>query len=149
MKHRNIIIASSLFLLSWWVAWPAFTYKHGTAVNMSTELVASPFIDANELIYRWSGDVVRSCPVEIRRRITDSEGVVTNLVSTNFGPIPSYGLGLQSYEISITVPKRISEGPAVYEAVEVPRCSWMQRLLPVSVPYPIVEFTVTRPNPKT
>lgn len=144
MKHHNLIVALLVFLVAWWGVWPAYNYTRGTADNVTVSIVAEPFLGADALVYRWTGNLVRSCPVDVRRKITDSEGVVTNLVAVSFDPVPKSSLGKQSYEIIIPVPVRISEGPAIYQAVEVPQCSWLQRLFPFEVPYPPVNFTVTR-----
>lgn len=124
--------------------WPLLGYKRGTSENVSVELVAEPFIDSPNLVYRWTGDVVRSCPVEIRRRIVDAFGVETTLTSEAFSAIPAEHMGHSSYEISVPVPLLMAEGPAYYQASEVPLCSWMQRLWPVSIPYPRVDFIVRR-----
>lgn len=144
MRHSKLIIVLAAFLVCWWVAWPALQYKNATSENVNAEVVAEPFITGNELVYRWTGDVVRSCPVTIRRTFIDSEGVVTDLVAESFTALPSGELGRKSFEISIRVPKKIAAGPASYQAFEIPHCSWMQRLFPISIPYPPVAFTVTR-----
>jgi len=74
----------------------------------------------------------------------DSENVVTRLTSRTFGPQTPDGLGQATYEVSVPVPLQIADGPATYRATEVPKCNWMQRLFPVAIEYPPVEFIVSR-----
>lgn len=126
------------------VVYPALTYKVGTSENVTVSVLSEPFGDGDALVYRWSGDVTKSCPVTIRRTFIDADNVVTTLTASSFGAIPSSALGHADYEITVNVPRQIAEGPAVYRAVEVPQCSWMQRFWPVAAPYPDVHFTVTR-----
>ena len=128
-----------------WIAAPIVSHNEGTARNVTTTLLVEPFVDGPQMTYTWDGDIYRSCPIEIRRTIVDSAGVVTRLVPQVFGRLLAEDLGRQSYEVSVSVPLQIAEGPAVYYAVEIPACDWLQRLLPSGVPYPPVEFTVTRP----
>ena len=142
--HRYIVSAAAVFLAVWWAVIPAVLYTHGTSRGVGVEVVSEPFLQSDTLIYTWSGEVFRSCPVELRRQIIDSENVVTELAPRNLGAIPSNMLGQASYEVEIAVPVRIAEGQAVYQVVEVPSCNWLQRLFPVAIPYPPVEFTVTR-----
>lgn len=144
MRNNKIIVASLLFLFVSWIVFPLITYWEGTSENITSRVIAEPFLDGDSLVYRWSGDVVRSCPMDLRRSIVDSEGVVTNLVSREMGKMPARALGPSSYEISVLVPLRISEGLATYLVVEVPRCSWMQRLFPIAIEYPPVQFLVRR-----
>lgn len=144
MTHNWAALSGALFLIAAWLGYPGLTYSLGTSESIEIEVLAEPFIDRDVLVYRWTGDVVRSCPVELRRMIVDSDNVVTNLTSREMGRLPNKQLGRQSYEVSVPVPLLISEGPAVYQVTEIPRCNWMQRLFPIGVEYPPVEFTVTR-----
>lgn len=144
MTQNWAALSGALFLIAAWLGYPGLTYHLGTSENIEIEVLAEPFIDRDVLVYRWTGDVVRSCPVELRRVIVDADNVVTNLTSRELGKLPNKQLGRQSYEVSVPVPLLISEGPAVYQVTEIPRCNWMQRLFPIGVEYPPVEFTVTR-----
>lgn len=126
------------------VVYPWLNYRSGTSQNVTVSVLAEPFGDGDALVYRWAGDVTQSCPVTIRRTFTDADNVVTTLTAISFDAIPVSELGHAEYEITVTVPRQIAEGPAVYRAVEVPQCSWIQRLWPVAVQYPDVHFRVTR-----
>lgn len=142
---RLVCIASpAIALLAWWLIFPVVNHARGTAHDMSVELVQQPFIEGEQLVYRWTGTIDRSCPVTIRRIVIDSEGVVTTLLARNFPAQPLDMLGKHSYEIRVDVPARIAEGPAIYQATEVPACDWLQRWFPVAIPYPPVDFVVTR-----
>lgn len=142
---RSIVVGvTTSVLLVWWGLLPILTYSNGTSENITVTVLKEPFLNGDQLVYEWRGDVVRRCPVDIRRSITDSEGVVTNLVESTFNKPTVSILGPQTYQSTINVPARIPEGPAIYRAVEVPRCSILQRIRPVEVPYPEVHFTVTR-----
>ena len=142
---KSIITGLALFCaLVAVIFYPALSYRSGTSRNVTVSVLSEPFSDGDALVYRWSGDVTQSCPITIRRTFTDADNVVTTLTASSFAAIPSSALGPAEYEISITVPRQIAEGPAVYSAVEVPQCSWMQRLWPIEVKYPDVHFTVTR-----
>jgi hypothetical protein len=142
---RNFVAGcSAAFIVAVWLAYPALNYRHGTSENMTVEVVAEPFGEGDNLVYRWSGDLVRSCDVTLRRVIIDADNVITNLTPRAMAKVPLGALGYAEYEMTIPVPLRIAEGPAVYQAIEIPACSWLQRLFPVAVPYPPVEFTVTR-----
>jgi hypothetical protein len=126
------------------IAWPVLTYDEGSSRGVSVKVVEEPFAHGDELVYRWTGDVFRSCDVVIRRSFVDANDVVTALTPITFSALPQSLLGQTSYEITVVVPKQIAEGTATYSAVEVPECTWLQRLWPVSIPYPPVVFTVTR-----
>lgn len=144
LRSQKVVFCSAAIVSLSWFIWPAFNYDKGTSENIEIEVLAEPFTDGDKLVYRWSGDVVRSCGLSLRRTIVDSDGVVTNLVALTFEPLPAARLGPASYEVELQVPLRIAEGEAIYQAVEVPRCNWMQRVFPVEVPYPPVNFIVTR-----
>jgi hypothetical protein len=131
-------------VLSWLLWWEATTYRQGTAMNIEVRVIQQPFIDGDSLVYRWEGDLVRSCEITILRRFIDSDGVETRLVSASFPPSSISGQGRVAYEVSIDVPRQIATGPAIYQATEVPRCTLLQRWFPVAIDYPPVEFTVTR-----
>jgi hypothetical protein len=139
-----IVLAMTVALLGWWLIKPIYTHNEGTSRNVSVKLIAQPFIESDRLIYLWSGDVYRSCPIEIRRTIVDSKGVKTSFVSLPFKRTPAKYLGETTYEVVVRVPDQIAEGPAVYQATEVSDCDWMQGLFPRPVDYPPVNFTVTR-----
>jgi hypothetical protein len=142
---KNIaVLAMAMLLLGWWVVKPLYLYGEGTSRNVSVKVIAEPFLEADGLVYEWSGDVFRSCPVEIRRAIIDAKGVETTFVTLPFKRTPTKYLGETAYEVTVRVPEQISEGPAVYQATEVSDCDWMQRLFPRPVDYPPVNFTVTR-----
>ncbi len=139
----NTAIAGA-FLAAWWVAYPVFTFPYGTSENVEVDVIQQPFLEGENLVYRWTGDIVRSCEVHLSRAIIDSENVVTNLTSKQFAAMPRSALGHQSYEVTVPVPVRIAPGPAVYQAIETPSCTWLQRLFPRAIKYPPVHFIVTR-----
>lgn len=136
--------AAALFLASTWLVLPAINYTRGTAENVTGTVLAQPFGDGPTLIYLWEGDIQRSCDIEIRRTIVDSQNVVTILTALQYDAVALDQLGRQSEEIIVPVPRLIAPGPAVYQVVEVPKCNWMQRLRPVGIPYPPVFFDVSR-----
>lgn len=136
--------AAALFLASTWLVMPALNYRSGAAENVTGTVLAQPFGDGPTLIYMWDGDIQRSCDVEIRRTIVDSQNVVTVLTARHYDAVPLDQLGRQSVEITVPVPRLIAPGPAVYQVVEVPKCNWMQRVRPVGIPYPPVLFDVSR-----
>lgn len=144
MRNKLVILAPALFLVGAWGALPVLNYKKGTAENIRVEVLAEPFIEGDSLVYNWSGDIVRSCAIELRRSFIDSYSVKTDLTAKTFGKLPLGDLGPTSYEVSTPVPLQIAEGPATYQVFEIPRCNWLQWLFPVSIPYPPVNFTVTR-----
>ena len=125
MVRSHAFVLSAVFLAAWWVVLPWVNYNEGTSKNITVTVVAEPFLNADTLVYRWNG-------------------VVTRLTPKSFGKLPRSKLGRASYEISVAVPVTIAVGKAQYIAVEVPRCSWLQRVFPVEIPYPVVDFTVTR-----
>lgn len=144
MKTTTISALCVAGLFLWWFAIPAVNYHKGTSEGVSVEVIVQPFLGGPNLVYRWSGRVVQACPVEIRREIVDSANAVTRLTSRNFGRPSSNSLGDASYEVTIPVPVQIAEGPATYRATELPKCNWLQRLFPVAIDYPPVEFVVSR-----
>ena len=142
---KNVIAAGMMLaLFGWWLVKPLYLHSESTSRNVSVDLIAEPFIQSDRLIYQWSGNVFRSCPVEIRRSIVDAKGVKTTFVALSFERIPSSMLGQMRYEVVVRVPEQIAEGPAVYQAFEVSKCDWLQGLFPRAVAYPPVKFTVTR-----
>ncbi|MEM7295813.1 MAG: hypothetical protein AAF330_04180 [Pseudomonadota bacterium] len=137
----------ALVLVGWaglGLLWPALTYGQSTSRDVTVTVVAEPFIGSDVLVYRWKGEVYRSCPIGLRRQIIDSQGVVTTLVALEFGALPPDELGELDYEIRVTMPEHVAEGPAIYQATEVPKCSWMQERWTRGHPYPPVEFVITR-----
>jgi hypothetical protein len=144
MGRLNLGATLCAILLVIWIVVPAFTYHKGTSENISAEVIKEPFVESPVLVYRWKGDVVRACAVEIRRKITSSDGVVTTLIPTSLSKPPASELRHHDLERRIQVPELIAEGPAIYQATEVPACNWLQRAFPIEVPYPPVEFEVTR-----
>ena len=144
MNRAIISISSVSILASVWLFLPFLNHSFGTSENITVEVIANPFIENERLVYQWSGNVVNSCPVELRRFFVDSDDVVTNLTSKHFGALPENLLGQTSYEISVDVPLRIASGRAIYQVIEVPSCSWLQKLFPIAIEYPPVEFFVSR-----
>lgn len=144
MIRKILLIASIAAWLVFGLILPAIGYHKGTSKDVSVKVIAEPFQDSETLIYEWSGHVNRSCPIEIRRHILDSNDVITYLSAFTFGALPADELGPKTYEISVDMPLFIAEGAATYYVAEVPKCSWLQRLRPNAVSYPPVHFTVTR-----
>lgn len=144
MSRATVSGVCLVALASFWIARPVLLWDDGTARDISVEVLQEPFIGSDKLVYRWRGDVYRSCPVEIRRQFIDSDNVVTNLTALSWGRLPLDDLGPQEYEITVQAPRNMAEGPAVYQATEVPQCDWLQSLSPPAIEYPAVEFTVTR-----
>lgn len=147
MKNQ-VVFVSGIFVLGFWLVGPILQHFDGTSRGISVEVITAPFVDSEVLNYSWSGDVYRSCETTLRRSITDSEGVVTQLEPKSFDPLPRSDLGPLTYDLQIHVPERIPSGPATYNVTEVPRCDWLQRVFPVGVDYPPVTFMVTRGDSK-
>lgn len=133
-----IIAAAVLAVL----IYPTMTYYKGTSRDVSVVVVEEPSTPGGTLVYHWMGDVYRSCDVTIQRSFVDSRNVVTMLTSLNFEAIPMSMRGKLGYEVTIQVPYQLAKGEVKYKAVEVPKCSWLQRLFPIAIPYPPVVFEV-------
>lgn len=144
MRRHLLTIPCVLFLVAYYLVYPIAMYNKGTSENVEIEVLLQPLIESDVLVYKWSGDLVRACEVEIRRKIIDRQDVVTELTTTHYGKPPSSDLRRMVREPRVEVPIGIPEGPATYQATEIPKCNWIQRLFPVAVPYPPVHFTVTR-----
>lgn len=148
LKHPTVrwmvAIAMVLALLMIYVVVPMMRYGEGTARNVTTLLIKSPYNESPHLEYAWGGEVFRSCPVEIRRRFIDSGDAIKFLAPQVFDPIPQTMLGRLTYYPKIQVPADMAEGPAIYQAYEISQCNWIERMFPRAVPYPPVEFFVTR-----
>lgn len=127
-----------------WIVIPFINYGSGTAVDITVKVIKSPFVESPVLVYEWTGTVTRLCAVEIRRKMISSDGVVTSLLPLNLNAPPRSALGKQSYEIRISVPELIAEGPAIYQATEISRCNWLERMFPAELHYPPVQFTISR-----
>lgn len=145
MKSSIYIIAlCGLIWVPLFLIGPIASYKQGTFSNATVEIIASPYVQSNVLKYIWSGDIDRSCPIVIDRYIITSENVVITLKpSPLLPPVSDRDLGPVSFPISVETPAGMPSGPAVYQATERPRCTWLQRLWPPDVPYPQVDFVVT------
>lgn len=144
MAQRRYLAVVFVPLLLWWIVAPVVNHTSSTSRDVTVKVLAQPFGDGPRLVYRWTGEVYRSCDVTIRRSFIDSQGVVTNLLSLNFDRLPLTELGKLSYEVAVDIPRQIAEGEATYQAIEIAKCDWLQRILPHPVPYPPVVFTVTR-----
>lgn len=138
---RKTVFAAAAFMLFTWVLAPIATYHEGTAINVESTVLREPFHDGDDLVYDWSGEIIRSCPIQIKRYFVDSKNVITSLTTIT---LPADDLGRKSVERRLPVPLRMAEGPAQYHAVEYPQCSLLQRLFRPSVAYPVVEFTAHR-----
>lgn len=146
MYLRRATAAIVIFISLAWVPLlfigPALNYNKGTAENVSFELVSSPYIDSDVLKTFWSGDVVRSCPITLRREIIDSRGYVKTLQPTSYSALPRHMLGQKSFPIDVQTPKDLPEGDTIYSVTEYPTCSVLQWMFPVGIAYPEVKFTV-------
>lgn len=140
LVKNTVIGAMATGWFVWGVALPLASYNQGTSDNVAVRVVAEPFIESPVLVYNWSGDIVRSCEVTIRRTVVDSRGVETTLVA--LGPFPPSDIGPVSQEVRVNMPFKMPAGPAIYQPVEISSCSWMQRLFPNEIPYPAVQFNV-------
>lgn len=143
---KNLLLwVSVLFTLWVWLFLPLASYSKGTSEDITVAVIAEPFGDGDQMVYLWTGTIVRSCAISVRRSVVDSLGIVTQLKTLTFPAPPRDVLGqVTQYEARANMPLLIPNGPATYHAIEVPECSWMQRLFPIGVPYPPVHFTVTR-----
>lgn len=138
-------IALAAFWVPVFLIHPALTYSDGTARNITVVAVVEPYVDSPVLTYRWQGEIYRSCEISLRRSVVDSLGHVTTLIDTPvLPPLPRDHLGETSVLLEANVGANLPEGPAQYRVVEVPRCSWLQRLWPVAIEYPPVNFNVRR-----
>lgn len=144
MVRRVFVFVMFAVLVGWWIVRPLAYRGESTSRSVTVQKLAEPFLTSGALVYRWGGDVWRSCAIEVRRTVIDSDGVLTNLVPVSFARIPFSDLGWQFYEVTVQVPSQIAEGPAIYQAYEISSCDWLQSLFPKPVPYPPVRFTVTR-----
>ena len=142
LSRRDILI-TILLACVWFpvfVLYPVLTYNDGSSRNIRVEVVKSPYKDSPTLQYRWTGDVYRSCAISLRRKVVDANDMVYMLETSDFTPVPVDQLGVTSFIATVTVSSGLAEGPATYQVTEVPRCTWLQRLWPVAIEYPPVEF---------
>jgi len=146
MKITSYITAlAAAIWVSVFVIYPFTTYNEGTAENVRNDVLYTPYIEADKLVYRWSGDVVKSCSVSFKREIIDSADIVHQLVSTPIlAKLPSEDLGAHSYEVSVDIGRSIDSGNTTYQVYEIPRCTWLQRMFPNPIPYPPVSFYISR-----
>lgn len=135
-----------LFALAAMTIYAVLTYKQGTARDVEFTLISPPMEAGDELELLWEGYLYRSCDIVIQRRFVDSNGAVINLVSSFFGAIPDGDLGETMFDVKVHVPVQVAPGPVIYQVTEVPRCTLLQRLFPVGIEYPPVEFVLTRPE---
>jgi hypothetical protein len=148
---RKEIFITSLLAIIWvpvFVIHPMLSYDRGTSRNISVEVIRAPYAESDTLQYRWTGDVYRSCDISLRRRVVDAHGMIYMLETKDFPAVPVNQLGVVSFVLDFPVGKWLAEGPATYQVVEVPRCTWLQKLWPVSIEYPPVEFEVTNGSKK-
>lgn len=99
--------------------------NRGAAENVSSVLLKQPFIESEDLVYKWIGDVMKDCQTEFEQVIVDSENVITKIT----GQSPSYMIDShvknRSIEISVKVPHIVASGPAEYIATEKSYCSML------------------------
>ena len=142
LSRRDILITILLACI-WFpvfVLYPILTYNDGSSRNISVEVVKAPTKGSPTLQYRWTGDVYRSCAISLRRKVTDANDMVYMLETSDFTPVPVDQLGVTSFISTVVVSSGLPEGPATYQVTEVPRCTWLQRMWPVAIEYPPVEF---------
>ena len=122
-------------LLVFVVVQSAFDYETTTR-NMGTFYNAESAPDRPT--YTWSGEIFRACPVELRRWVTDNDGVRHEL-PTIISSAPAE-IGQVSVIRSVPVPRFVSRsGPLTYHVQECSRCGlWQTIVRPVCDQYPPV-----------
>lgn len=121
---------------------PVLSWGEGTSRNVSVRVLLEPYQESPELVYEWTGDVYRACPVRLERQIVDANGYVHLLVDKAL-PAPDAAPGPTTFTVRVETPKGLPSGPAEYLVTEWPACDWLQRKWPPAVDYPPVRFTVT------
>jgi hypothetical protein len=143
-----VVVSFGAFFALVWVPLlliqPVFEYSKGTSENVTVELLSAPYVDSDNLKYRWRGDIVRNCPITIRREIIDAKGYIRTLVPTSVPALPDHELGPTYFDVSVETPYDLPEGVTIYRATEYPSCSLLQIFFPVGIPYPEVMFVVDR-----
>ena len=151
LSRREILITILLTCI-WFpvfVLYPILTYNDGSSRDISVAVVKAPTKDDPTLQYRWTGDVYRSCAISLRRKVIDANDMVYMLETSDFTPVPVDQLGVTSFISTVVVSSGLPEGPATYQVTEVPRCTWLQRMWPVAIEYPPVEFELIMPDDDT
>jgi hypothetical protein len=147
MSHKVQAVVVAIAALVWvplLFAYPLVSHWEGTFSGASVEVLQEPYRDSPVLKYIWRGEVYRSCPITIERFMTTSEGVVLTLEPSIRPALPVEDLGYAEIHLTVETPSGMPEGRTVYQPVERPKCDWLQWLFPPRVPYPPVEFYVTR-----
>lgn len=121
---------------------PLLSWSQGTARDVRVEMIAAPYRDAPALVYQWSGDVIRACPIRLDRQIVDAAGYVHNLVPANL-PAPDAAPGPTRLILTVETPASLPDGPAIYQVWETPACNWLQHWWGPRIAYPPLKFTVT------
>ena len=138
----TLFIISTLFWVHTLVVLPIYNYRDGTTKNVSAQVLQQPYVDGDNLVVQWSGDIVRSCPVTLRRHIIDSSGYVHTLQPASFPANSPSELGQTTFPVHVVTPQNLPEGESIYRVIEYPVCNYLQQFFPVGVPYPDVVFEV-------
>lgn len=89
---------------------------------------------------RWHGRVVRDCPGMVERKIIDSTRHVFTLEAT---PATYYqAVNAEGLIRKFQLPAGLAPGGARYIAITKFWCNWTQRILPITVDRPPVDFIV-------
>ncbi len=102
---------------------------------------------------RWTIDVHKLCPPSeprnVTRRVVDSVGTFTDYAPVE-GVFGASGRGVQQQSITraFQLPSSIEPGPARYHSTACFACNPVQKLFPVCVSTPEIQFTIERHDAK-
>lgn len=126
-KRSYFIVMALSFIVTFVVVVP--TMQLGSTTNISTiqtEILREPTEEFPFLMYEWTGEVVKNCPVIIERELILEDSYVLPRASALYEEKPIFKPGITKNEVSISVPEFLSPGPMTYVAYEIPQCSWAQ-----------------------
>ena len=136
---QNMLAA--LFALVIWAPLAIMAFDHNPAVIRHSGFIKPVVaIPGNEVQVTWNVEIKRHCIGEVRRVITDSDGIEWRLA-----PVPSEAdrdIGKKTIIRKFIVPLAATPGPATYKAIVTSKCNPLQHLWPVVNEQPVLNFEI-------
>lgn len=142
-KKQNIMAA--LFSLLFWAPVAYLSLDRDPAVIRHSGFITPAIVTpGTEATVTWRVTIARTCSGEVRRVITDRDGVEWRLA-----PVPSeadVNVGQKTITRQFIIPLGASPGPATYKAIVTSKCNPIHYLWPVVNEKPTLNFEIGPPR---
>lgn len=138
---QNILAAIFAFAIMVPFSWMAGD-REPAAIRHSGFVTPSVVAPGTEATVTWTVTIRRACDGEVRRVITDADGIEWRLA-----PVPSQvdrAVGKKVITRSFIIPLGAAPGPATYKSVVTSYCNPLHYIWPVVNEKPSVDFEIAK-----